>query len=175
MKPITVLICSESHALVPRFNCEGEDAGMDICSAENKIIPVGQQATIRTGLKIAVINHGYAFSIPAIFVRGRSGLASKGIWAFHGTIDLGYRGEICIILRNFSDKPFEIRRGDRIAQLIFVAVDQPAINFSLYPSDWKNFEHLFPSKRDVRGFGSSGLGVNEREGIEFDGDGKNHD
>ena len=55
-------------------------------------------------------------------VRGRSGLASRGVVAHHGTIDHLYRKEVKVILHNFSGETFKVETGDRIAQLTFAPV-----------------------------------------------------
>lgn len=100
----------------PRYMTEGA-AGMDIYSAvteETTIQPLGR----------ALIPSGYAAAIPPGFegeVRPRSGLALKhGVTVLNspGTIDSDYRGELCVILVNLGDKPFVVKRGDRVAQLI---------------------------------------------------------
>lgn len=108
-------------ATLPKYAHPG-DAGMDICSAEDVVIPPMQRKLIHTGLR-ARIPEGLE-----IQVRPRSGLALKhGITVLNtpGTIDSGYRGEIGVILANFGDKEFNVRKGDRVAQLVvssFVSV-----------------------------------------------------
>ncbi|MFN3230167.1 MAG: dUTP diphosphatase, partial [Asticcacaulis sp.] len=103
-----------------------------------------QRALIPTGLKIAV---------PAGFeaqVRPRSGLALKnGLTCLNspGTIDSDYRGEVGVILVNLSDTPFEVRRGERIAQLVFA----PCVQLS-----WSQTESLDATTRGEGGFGSTG-------------------
>src|SRR5262245_2842720 len=92
------------------------DAGADLCAAGDVVLAPGERAKVRTGLAIA-LPEGYGG-----FVHPRSGLAARhGIALVNapGTIDAGFRGEICVILLN-TDKygPFKIRRGDRIAQLV---------------------------------------------------------
>src|SRR5450759_5193214 len=104
------------EAPLPAYQTEGA-AGLDLCAAvaEPVVIPPGERRFIGTGLAIA---------IPSGFegqVRPRSGLALKhgiGVLNSPGTIDADYRGEIGIILFNFSREDFVIQRGDRIAQLI---------------------------------------------------------
>lgn len=101
---------------LPRYMTE-HSAGMDIYAAvetEETILP-GQRKMIPTGIAIA-LPVGYEAEI-----RPRSGLAIKnGVTLVNapGTIDADYRGEIGIIMINHGDKPFVIRRGDRIAQMI---------------------------------------------------------
>lgn len=96
-------------------------AGMDIRAAveDQIIIEAGKVVLVPTNLSVA-IPEGYE-----IQVRPRSGLAAKhgiGLLNSPGTIDSDYRGEIKIILFNFSQEDFVIKRGDRIAQLILAKV-----------------------------------------------------
>jgi dUTP pyrophosphatase len=96
---------------------------------------------------------GIAVSIPEGYegqVRPRSGLALKhgiGLLNSPGTIDADYRGEIGIILFNFSDKPFTIHRGDRIAQLVFAKVERAL---------FVKVESLSGTMRGPGGFGHTG-------------------
>src|SRR5215218_7329265 len=90
-------------------------AGMDVVAAETLTLAPGQRHAVATGL---------AISIPPgheVQVRPRSGLALKnGITCLNtpGTIDEDYRGEVKVILANLGTEPFEVRRGERIAQLV---------------------------------------------------------
>lgn len=122
-------------------------SGMDIYAAvENAVvIPPGQRAIIPTGFAVA-LPAGYEAQ-----VRPRSGLAIKkgiGVLNTPGTIDADYRGEVKIILINLSDAPFEIRRGDRIAQMVI----QPVVAAS-----WEEVQDLPESERMEGGFGHTGL------------------
>ena len=108
--------------------------------------------------KIETVPLGFAVEIPEGYemqVRGRSGLARKnGIQVFNspGTIDSDYRGEVCAILFNASEKSFEINPGDRIAQ----AIVAPVIT-----ANWNVVEDLNKTERGEGGFGSTG--VSEKE------------
>jgi len=96
---------------------------------------------------------GLSFEIPEGYegqVRPRSGLALKhGISVPNtpGTIDSDYRGELKVILINYGDQPFPIRRGDRIAQLVPAAVTQ---------AEFDEVEELCETERGAGGFGSTG-------------------
>lgn len=122
------------------------DAGLDLRSTEDIVIEPGQRALIGTGIALA-IPQGYAG-----FVQPRSGLAIKqGMTLVNtpGLIDSGYRGEIRIIALNTDkDRPINIKRGDRIAQLVIQEV--PAVELV-------EVEELSSSERADTGFGSSGL------------------
>lgn len=98
----------------PFYQPDETDAGFDIRSVEEKIIPDGLTQVIRTGLHMHP-----EFSEWEIQVRSRSGLASKGIFVTNGpgTIDYNYRDEVRVILTNLSGSDFSIKIGDRIAQI----------------------------------------------------------
>jgi len=105
---------------LPNYSTEGS-AGLDVRAAikDEMIIPAGKILLVPTNLSVEIPN-GYE-----IQVRPRSGLAVKngiGILNSPGTIDSDYRGEIKIILFNFSETDFVLKRGDRIAQLILSKV-----------------------------------------------------
>ncbi|WP_299819547.1 dUTP diphosphatase [uncultured Roseibium sp.] len=121
-------------------------AGLDLLAAvgESMVLAPGKRALIPTGL---------AMALPAGFeaqVRPRSGLAAKhGVTVLNtpGTIDADYRGEVKVILINHGDAPFEISRGDRIAQMVIAPVLQAQI---LEVTD------LTDTTRGAGGFGSTG-------------------
>ena len=97
------------------------DAGADLVAAEGAVLaPGGGRAVVATGMAVA-IPEGYAG-----FVQPRSGLAAKfGVTCLNtpGLIDSGYRDELKVILVNTDPtEPYEVRRGDRIAQLVIQAV-----------------------------------------------------
>ena len=130
---------------LPAYATEGS-AGMDICAAvlNDTIIPPGETLLIPTGFSI---------ELPPGFegqVRPRSGLAIKhgiGILNAPGTIDSDYRGEVKVILSNFSRNPFTIRRGDRIAQLVIASFSRV---------EWVEVERLESTDRGAGGFGHTG-------------------
>jgi dUTP pyrophosphatase len=128
---------------LPAYATSGA-AGMDVVSAEDVAIAPGARHAVATGLSVA-IPHGYE-----IQVRPRSGLAFKhGITVPNtpGTIDSDYRGELKVLLINHSTEPFEIARGDRVAQLVLAPVVQAA---------WSEVEELDATERGAGGFGSTG-------------------
>lgn len=104
-----------------------------------------QRVLVKTGLSIE-IEHGFEAQI-----RSRSGLAlNHGIQVHPGTIDRDYRGEIGVILFNLGHANFEIRRGDRIAQMVIAPVDRARIMVSLP-------ENLTDTGRGSGGFGHTGV------------------
>ena len=122
---IPVSICREGVSL-PAYARPG-DAGMDIRSAVDMTVAPGCTAAVPTGIKVA-IPEGYE-----IQVRPRSGLSLKTslrIPNSPGTIDSGFRDEICVIVWNSDkEKEINIKKGDRIAQLVLQKV--PVIDFYL--------------------------------------------
>lgn len=131
-------------AKIPEY-AHPTDAGADVFSSEDITIAAGETKIIKTGLKVA-IPIGYE-----IQVRPRSGLSAKtGIRVANapGTIDSAYRGEVGIILHNTSTTPYEIKTGDKIAQLVISPV--PMIK-------WKEVATISDdTDRSTGGFGSSG-------------------
>lgn len=111
---ITVKVINKSKYDLPEYKTPGS-AGFDFHAnvARSMSILPGRWAIIPTGLYVEIPN-GYEMQ-----VRSRSGLsAEKGVFVLNspGTIDSDYRGEVCIILANFGDQPFQVNPGDRIAQ-----------------------------------------------------------
>jgi dUTP pyrophosphatase len=142
---MTELLIRRLHpdAQMPAGAYEG-DAGLDLASVEEAVLAPGERRAVATGLAVAIPD-GHAG-----FVQPRSGLASRhGIMVLNspGLIDAGYRGELKVVLLNTDpEQPFHIRPGDRIAQLVVLAL--PRITVS-------EADDLPPSERAERGFGSS--------------------
>ena len=131
---------------IPHYQTE-HSAGVDLYAAvENEaVIDAGTWKLVPTGIAIA-IPEGYEGQ-----VRPRSGLALKhgiGMLNAPGTIDADYRGEISVILFNFSDTPYPIRRGDRIAQLVFTKLEKAA---------FVKVDALSETVRGAGGFGHTGV------------------
>lgn len=131
---------------LPRFMTSGA-AGMDLYAnvTEELVVLPGTIKLVPTGIAIAV-PEGYEAQI-----RPRSGLAIKhGISLVNtpGTIDSDYRGEINLIMINFGDNPFIVKRGDRIAQMIINKIEIPKII---------EVKELDDTNRGKGGFGSTGL------------------
>ena len=121
------------------------DAGMDLRSVADVTIPRFGRALVPTGL-VALLPLGYEAQ-----VRPRSGLAlKKGVTVLNspGTIDSGYRGEIGVILANFGEEAFEVKKGDKIAQLVVAPVTQAAV---------ERTDVVDETDRGAGGFGSTGV------------------
>ncbi len=123
-------------------------AGMDLRAdvAETVVLKPMERKLIPTGLHI---------ELPESFeaqIRPRSGLAFKhgiGIVNSPGTVDADYRGEIKVLLINFSDVDFEINAGDRIAQMVVAKHEKV---------EWEQVEVLTETSRGMGGYGHTGIG-----------------
>ncbi|MEP7345560.1 MAG: dUTP diphosphatase [Gemmatimonadaceae bacterium] len=129
---------------LPSRQTEGA-AGFDVASAEPEfVLAPGERRAVATGL---------VFELPAgveMQVRPRSGLALRhGITLPNapGTVDADYRGELKVILQNGGAEPVTLRRGERIAQLVFARFETPAL---------EETAALTPTARGAGGFGSTG-------------------
>ncbi len=131
---------------LPRY-ASRHAAGMDLHAAIDADITIAplERALVPTGIAIA-IPEGYEGQ-----VRPRSGLAaSYGVTMLNspGTIDADYRGEIAVVVVNLGSKPFTIKRGDRVAQLVVAPVCRV---------DWQPAERLEETPRGAGGFGHTGV------------------
>ena len=121
------------------------DAGMDVRSVEDLTIAPGRRALVHTGLVML---------LPPMYeaqVRPRSGLALKsGITVLNtpGTIDSGYRGEVGVILVNFGDTDFQVKKGDKVAQIVIAPVVQAQV---------VETSEVDETDRGAGGFGSTGV------------------
>lgn len=143
---MTIRIINRSSNVLPSYETAAS-AGMDLRASleETILIKPMQRQLIPTGLFIE-LPAGYEAQI-----RPRSGLALKhGITILNtpGTIDADYRGEIKILLINFSDTDFEVKGGDRIAQMIVASHEQVR---------WDEVELLTETARGAGGYGHTGL------------------
>ena len=143
---MVVQIINKSNNKLPEY-ATSQSAGMDLrANIEEPIIlaPL-ERKLIHTGLHIA-LPVGYEAQ-----VRPRSGLALKhGITVLNtpGTIDADYRGDIGVILINLSNEPFEIKPGERIAQLVIAKYEQIS---------WEQVEVLDETERGDGGYGHTGV------------------
>ena len=156
MIQVLVTLVNQGQGLeIPRRHSAGA-AGMDLLAAVASDAPL----TIAPRERILVPT-GLAISLPEGFeaqIRPRSGLAlTHGVTVLNapGTIDCDYRGEIGVILVNHGSAPFEISRGDRIAQLVVAPV---------VAAELVEVESLEESARGSRGFGSTGKISESRSG-----------
>ena len=131
-------------AVLPSY-AHPSDAGMDLRSVDDLTLAPGQRALVHTGLVLL---------LPPLYeaqVRPRSGLALKnGVTVLNtpGTIDSGYRGEVGVILINLGQAAFDVRKGDKIAQMVIAPVTQPNI---------EETDVVDETDRGSGGFGSTGV------------------
>ena len=137
-----IRIVSET-GILPAYETAGS-SGMDLRSTVNHQLLPGKRCLIPTGIFIE-LPEGYEAQ-----VRARSGFAVKhgiGLVNGVGTIDSDYRGEIQVCLINWGEESFEIKQGDRIAQLIISQYER---------IEWEEVAALEDTERGAGGFGSSG-------------------
>ena len=142
---MNVQIINKSKHALPQYETKGA-AGLDLKAnlSESIFLKPLERAIVKTGLFIALPN-GYEAQ-----VRPRSGLAAKkGITVLNapGTVDADYRGEIGVILVNLSNEEFEVKDGERIAQLVIAKHEQ---------ATWVEVTELDETSRGTGGFGSTG-------------------
>lgn len=145
MSEIRVLVkVLYGFGFIPQYKREG-DAGFDLHCIEDVVIQPKSTVMVKTGL---------AFAIPEGFemqLRMRSGIA-KNLTLFMpnapGTIDSGYRGEVCVLLTNWGDEVVKFSQGERIAQGVLAPVAKAS--FTVVPE-------LPSSERGTGGFGSTGV------------------
>lgn len=133
------------NAIIPK-KTNSTDAGFDISSIENVLIPPLGRSLVHTGICLELDeDHVYARIAP------RSGLAFKyGIDVLAGVIDAGYKGEVCVVLHNTDHEcSYVVNEGDRIAQIIF----ERYMNID----NLTETNELSESNRSTDGFGSSGI------------------
>ncbi len=129
-----------TNAKLPSRNNE-EDAGLDIYTTESRTLQPGELHLFSTGI---------AMELPRGYVGllwDRSGMGVKGVHRLAGVLDSTYRGEIKVVLVNLSEKPIEIKEGDKIIQCIIQ---------QYLPTKIVEVEQLSSSNRGEKGFGSSG-------------------
>ena len=119
---------------------DSESAGYDLYASNDTFVPAWNRAIVKTDI---------GFEIPVGFygrIASRSGLGSKGYDIGAGVIDSSYRGEIKIVFINSTSSDYTIKKGDKIAQIIFE---------KHYSFDFKQVETLSASTRGTDGFGST--------------------
>ncbi len=139
--PILKIKKLDPTATIP-IRVNDRDAGFDLYALEDCDIGPHNQKLVKTGISMA-IPRGYVG-----LIWPRSGLAHKyGLDVFAGVIDSGYRGDIGVILYNSKLEHYKIKKGERIAQILFQKIEY----FDLIEVD-----DLDDSQRGAGGFGSSG-------------------
>lgn len=139
-----------SDAVIPEFKTNGA-AGFDLVAIEDVILMPPRISDMKIIHSFEVVGTGLAFEIPQGYeleIRSRSGLAFKNnVYAYNGTIDADYRGEVKLQLTNLSKLPYYISKGDRVAQGIVKQIEQ---------CQFYEVDELSETGRGDGGFGSTG-------------------
>jgi dUTP pyrophosphatase len=143
--PITKI---HPDAIIPKYATLG-DAGMDVYALEDVVINPNETKLIRTGIKIAVPGGYYMAAVPksGISLKTKMRLANTP-----GTIDSGYRGEICIIVDNIGNEIIHFTKGSKLIQLILQKI--PHVEWNEITEE--EFNNLSNTDRGSGGFGSTG-------------------
>jgi dUTP pyrophosphatase len=124
----------------------GEDLGYDVFALEGARLGVRETVKVRTGIAVEARDPRTGAGL-GLLVRDRSSMAARGVTTTGGVIDAGYRGEILILMTNLGDGVVEIAAGEKIAQMVPVAVLTGVV---------EEVESLEDSARAAKGFGSTG-------------------
>lgn len=139
--PESIEVMRVSAEAVLPTRAHPDDAGLDLYGLDDTLLSPGQGKVVKTGVALA---------LPARHVgmiADRSSLAKKGIKTAGGIIDAGYRGEIQVVLWNLSTDPIQLKRGERIAQLLILPIATPQVS---------EVKALDDTARGANGFGSTG-------------------
>ncbi len=148
MSPLIKVKKTHPDAVLPTANNKEwgtGDTGFDLVAVEKRNIPPGKSTVVPVGLTLADITPGYWLRIEP-----RSGLGFKSSIQPHlGVIDNGYRGDLGVKLYNFgAERYFQVKPGDKIAQLVVYRLHQPVFEFS---------DEVTETSRGEKGFGSSDI------------------
>ena len=129
-----------ADAKVPQYSHNG-DAGLDLFSSVDSVLKKGEVKPVLTGIQMA-IPEGHVG-----LIWDKSGISLKGVHRLAGVIDSGYRGEVQVVMVNFGEETFVIKKGMKIAQLLI----QPVMDVEVVEAD-----ELEETARGENGFGSTG-------------------
>ncbi|MBS3133721.1 dUTP diphosphatase [Candidatus Woesearchaeota archaeon] len=132
----------KTYSILPRYAHTYGDAGLDLYSSENYTLKPNEVVLVSTGIVMA-IPEGYAG-----LIWDRSGLSTRHyIHKFAGVIDSSYRGDVLVALFNHGKNPYDIKRGDKIAQMLIQKIEHMQI---------EETDKLEETCRGDKGFGSTG-------------------
>lgn len=117
------------------------DAGWDLYASDDFTVPAGSNSLVGTGCKFA-IPEGYYGRIA-----DRSSMALKGLHVLAGVVDAGFRNEVKVILHNFNSVDYQIKKGEKVAQMIIEKIHTGSL---------VEVDDLDQTERNMGGFGSSG-------------------
>lgn len=148
-------IKTHPNAMLPKSAHQYGDAGFDIYATEETVLPPGEVTIVRTGLQLAdcptdSMNGGQYY----LDIRSRSGLSRKLIFPVTGTVDVNYRGEIGVVLANFSKEAYVVNTGERVAQLVIQQIISNTPSMSVV---FEETDSVADTDRGPAGFGSSGV------------------
>lgn len=125
------------------------DAGLDLCSREDKVVPAHGSEVFDTGVHVELpcIDLGGKKLITVGFLKSKSGLNVKHGLTSEGVIDVGYTGSIVVKLYNSSDVDYSVKAGDKISQLVILPILTPSLEV---------VDELDSTERGDGGFGSTG-------------------
>lgn len=130
-----------SEAKVPQYS-HPTDAGFDLFAVEDVLVSAGNRVKISTGLAME-IEEGYVG-----LVWDKSGLSTNyGLKTIAGVVDAGYRGEVMVAIWNTTEKDYEFKKGDKVAQMLIQSVFTPEV---------EEVDSLSETPRGDGGFGSTG-------------------
>lgn len=144
IEPVDRLLVKKlsENATLPKRGSAGA-AGYDLSSAEDTVVPARGKAVVKTDIAIRVPKGTYGRVAP------RSGLAVKNfIDTGAGVVDEDYRGNVGVVLFNHSDVDFQVKKGDRVAQLVLEVIKTPEV---------EEVEELDDTERGANGYGSTGV------------------
>lgn len=148
-------IKTHPNAMLPKSAHQYGDAGFDIYAAEETTLPPGEVTIVRTGLQLADCpTNGMNGAQYFLDIRSRSGLSRKLIFPVTGTVDVNYRGEIGVVLANFSKETYVVNPGERVAQLV---IQQIIANTPSMSVVFEETDSVADTDRGSAGFGSSGV------------------
>lgn len=143
------------NAQLPRCAHEQGDAGFDLYAVEDKVLEPGTVSMVPTGLLLADCPSMEAEGCYQYYldIRSRSGLSKHLVFPVTGTVDRNYRGEINVVLANLGKEHYEIKQGERIAQLVIqlIVANGPASKVV-----FEETGEVIPTDRGSGGFGSTG-------------------
>lgn len=128
-------------AIIPQY-AHDDDMGFDLFSIEDQTVQPGERYGFDIGIA-SEMEKGYG-----VIIKDKGRIGTLGIHVLAGVIDAGYRGEWKVVLVNLSSEPFEVKKGNKIAQGIYLRVDQPQII--------ETTETLSETARGTGGWGSTG-------------------
>ncbi len=129
-----------ADAKLPNYAHPG-DVGLDMYSLEDVVVYPGKHVRLYNGFALE-FPEGYG-----AFVKDKSSISKAGLHTMGGVFDAGYRGEYNVHLVNLSDEAYEIKKGDKVAQLVILPVEI---------AELEEVEELSSSSRGEGRFGSTG-------------------